>query len=234
MGFYNVLQGDAPYFKYLADHYAMSDNFHQSVMGGTGANHIMLGTGDAIWFSDGRGHATVPPHNQLVAAGSPNAGLVDEIENPNPQAGTNNYYTEDGYGSGSYGSPSSGGGTYSNCSDLSAPGVAPVREYLRSLARPIHARCQPGHYYLLNNYNPGYYGDGRNAYADITNPNETVFTIPSSTLRNVGDALSEKAISWHTMATSGGATWLIQTATTLRRITPTATSATRSSIRRRS
>ena len=45
MGFYNMLQGDAPYFKYLADHYAISDNFHQSVMGGTGANHVMLGSG---------------------------------------------------------------------------------------------------------------------------------------------------------------------------------------------
>src|SRR5215472_8790836 len=44
MGFYNMAQGDAPYFKQLADNYAMSDNFHQSVMGGTGANHIMLGT----------------------------------------------------------------------------------------------------------------------------------------------------------------------------------------------
>ena len=60
MGFYNVLQGDAPYLKYLADNYAMSDNFHQAVKGGTGANHVMLGTGDAIWFSDGRGHADVP------------------------------------------------------------------------------------------------------------------------------------------------------------------------------
>jgi phospholipase C len=48
MGFYNVQQGDMPYFKSLADSYAMSDNFHQSVNGGTGANHIMLGTGDAI------------------------------------------------------------------------------------------------------------------------------------------------------------------------------------------
>ncbi len=86
MGFYNVLQGDAPYLKSLADNYAMSDNFHQSVMGGTGANHVMLGTGDAIWFSDGRGHAQRPPHNELVAAGSPNAGVVDEIENPNPPA----------------------------------------------------------------------------------------------------------------------------------------------------
>ncbi len=55
MGFYNVQNGDAPYLKSLADHYAMSDNFHQSVNGGTGANHIMLGHGDAIWFSDGQG-----------------------------------------------------------------------------------------------------------------------------------------------------------------------------------
>ncbi|HZD47726.1 MAG TPA: alkaline phosphatase family protein, partial [Silvibacterium sp.] len=55
LGFYNVQQGDVPYFKSLADTYAMSDNFHQSVNGGTGANHIMLGHGDAIWFSDGDG-----------------------------------------------------------------------------------------------------------------------------------------------------------------------------------
>jgi phospholipase C len=57
MGFYNMLEGDAAYSKELADNYAMSDNFHQSVMGGTGANHIMLGFGDAIWFSDENGHA---------------------------------------------------------------------------------------------------------------------------------------------------------------------------------
>jgi phospholipase C len=196
MGFYNMLQGDAPYFKYLADHYAMSDNFHQSVMGGTGANHVMLGSGDAIWFSDGNGNAATPLHNELVAANTPNAGVVDEIENPNPQPGTNNWYTQDGYGSGSYGSPSSGGGTYSNCSDPTAPGVSAVVAYLRSLRRPIKPNCDPGHYYLLNNYNPGYYGDGRNAYADIGNPNETVFTIPPSTLRNIGDALNDKNISW--------------------------------------
>jgi phospholipase C len=196
MAFYNVQQGDAPYFKYLADHYAMSDNFHQSVMGGTGANHVMLGTGDAIWFSDGNGNPAQPPHNQLVAAGSPNAGVVDEIENPNPQSGTNNYFTEDGYGGGSYGSPSYGGGTYTNCSDTTQPGVAPIANYLSSLSKPINPRCDANHFYLLNNYNPGYYGDGRNAYADIGNPNETVFTIPPSPLRNIGDELNEKNISW--------------------------------------
>src|ERR1700730_10832062 len=196
MGFYNVLQGDAPYFKFLADNYAMNDNFHQSVMGGTGANHVMLGTGDGIWFSDGNGNAATPPHNQLVAAGSPNAGIVDEIENPDPQPGTNDYYTEDGYGGGSYGSPSYGGGTYSNCSDNTAPGAREVVSYLQSLPTPINPNCDPGHYYLLNNYNPGYYGDGRNAYADIGNPNETVFTIPPSPLRNIGDEMNEKNISW--------------------------------------
>jgi phospholipase C len=196
MGFYNVQQGDAPYFKFLADTFAMSDNFHQSVMGGTGANHVMLGSGDAIWFADSNGNPAEPPHNQLVAAGSPNAGVVDEIENPNPQSGTNNYYTEDGYGGGSFGSPSYGGGTYTNCSDSTQPGVAEITDYLGSLSKPINPNCDPNHFYLLNNYNPGYYGDGRSAYADIGNPNETVFTIPPSPLRDIGDELNEKNISW--------------------------------------
>jgi phospholipase C len=87
MGFYNVQKGDAPYFKHLADHYAMSDNFHQSVQGGTGANHIMLGHGDAIWFSDGKGYAQKPPDGVTVARGTPNAGVVHEVENPNPRGG---------------------------------------------------------------------------------------------------------------------------------------------------
>jgi phospholipase C len=196
MGFYNMLQGDAPYLKYLADNFAMSDNFHQAVMGGTGANHVMLGTGDAIWFADSNGNPVEPPHNQMVAAGSPNAGVVDEVENPNPQSGTNNWYTEDGYGGGSYGSPSYGGGTYTNCSDATQPGVAPITSYLSSLSKPVNPNCDANHFYLLNNYNPGYYGNGASAYADIGNPNQTVFTIPPSPLRDVGDELNEKNISW--------------------------------------
>jgi phospholipase C len=195
LGFYNVQKGDVPYFKLLADDYAMSDNFHQSVEGGTGANHIMLGHGDAIWFSDGNGHAAKPPHNQEVAAGTPNGGMVDEIENPNALAGTNNWYTEDGYGGGSFGKSSFGGGSYSECTNLNNPGVAPVVEYLKSLPRPISARCQAGHYYLLNNYNPGYFGDGSNAYTDL-NPANTVFTIPPSSVPSIGDVMLKKGISW--------------------------------------
>jgi phospholipase C len=195
LGFYNVQQGDVPYFKSLADDYAMSDNFHQSVNGGTGANHIMLGHGDAIWFSDGKGHALTPPHNQEVAKGTANAGVVDEIENPNPESGTNNWYKEDGYGGGSFGSASYGGGSYSNCADPTQPGVSSVVTYLQSLPQPIDPHCEVGHYYLLNNYNPGYFGNGNNAFTDPS-PNNTVFTIPPSSTPSIGDSLLAANISW--------------------------------------
>ena len=206
MGFYNVQNGDAPYLKELADHYSMSDNYHQGVNGGTGANHVMFGAGDAIWFSDGNGNPATPPSNTVNPAspGTPPIGqtsALSEIENPNPQPGTNNFYTQDGYGGGP-GSPSAvvptanyGGGSYSNCADPSQPGVGPILNYLDSLRRPVPSRCEPGHYYLLNNYNPGYFGDGTNAYTD-TNANNNVFTIPPSPLRMIGDALSEHKISW--------------------------------------
>jgi phospholipase C len=164
MGFYNVQQGDAPYLKKLAGLYAMSDNFHQSVMGGTGANHVALGTGDAIWYSDGKGNPATPPSN--------------EIENPDPQPGTNNWYTQDGYG----------GGTYSACADATQPGVPAVVNYLHSLPSRPDPRCAPGHYYLLNNYAPGYFGDG--------SVNTGTFVIPPSSLRTIGDELLARGISW--------------------------------------
>ncbi len=65
MGFYNMAQGDAPYFKELADKYTINDNFHQSVMGGTGANHIMFGFGDAIYYTNANGVAVPPPAGQV-------------------------------------------------------------------------------------------------------------------------------------------------------------------------
>ena len=189
LGFYNVQQGDVPYLKRLADDYAMSDNFHQSVNGGTGANHIMFGHADVIWFSDASGKPATPPENVDVftapyqGGANPDEGTVSEIENPNPAPGTNNWYTQDGYGN-NYNagypppytvSPVSGGGSYSDCFDSRAPGVQAVLDYLATLPRPIDPRCEPGHYYLLNNYNPGYFGNGKNAYTD-QNPANTPFT----------------------------------------------------------
>ena len=195
MGFYNIQQGDVPYFKQLADAYAMSDNFHQSVNGGTGANHIMLGTGDAIWFSDGNGNPLTPPHNQSVGTGS-TAGIVHEIENPNPlqTPRTNNWYIQDGYGNTDSNGRPYGGGSYTNCANPSAPGVAAILSYLKSAN--VKPNCQEGHYYLLNNYNPGYFGDGTDAYAQINNPQNTVFTIPPSSLPNIGDALLKKDVTF--------------------------------------
>jgi phospholipase C len=195
MGFYNMSKGDAPYTKWLADHFAISDNYHQPAKGGTGLDSIMLEFGDAIWFSDANGNPAVPPHNQVVDAGSPNAGVVDEIEDPNPLKGTNNWYTQDGYGAGGYGSAASGGGSYSACADPTQPGVGPVLDYLQSLPRPIEANCDPGHYYLLNNYNPGYFGDGSNAYTDASG-NNTPFTIPPTRQRSIADVLLESNVSW--------------------------------------
>jgi phospholipase C len=195
MGFYNMQNGDVPYFKQLADDYSISDNFHQSVNGGTGANHIMLGHADMIYFTNADGKAAVPPENAEVRKGTVDAGTVNEIENPNPAAGTNNWYTEDGYGAGAPGGSAAGGGSYTDCSDLTQPGVEPIVTYLQSLPTPIAPRCEKGHYYLLNNYNPGYEGNGKNAYTDH-NPDNTPFTIPPSHVKSIGDSLLAANISW--------------------------------------
>ena len=206
MGFYNVQQGDAPYLTQLAQKYTMSDNYHQPGLGGTGLNSIMIGYGDAIYFSDGYGKPMTPPDNPVnpQAPGTPVTGFasaLSEIENPNPQPGTNNYYIQDGYGGGS-GSPTAaspsanyGGGSYVNCADPAQPGVAAVRDYLHALKPRIAPNCDRGHYYLVNNYNPGFFGDGSNAYTD-TNANNYVFTIPPTTQRNIGDELSDNGVSW--------------------------------------
>jgi phospholipase C len=159
MGFYNMAKGDAPYLKELADTYTLSDNFHQSVMGGTGANHIMFGFGDAIFYTNTNGVAIAPPTNQ--------------IENPNPQASTNDFYDQDGYG----------GGSYVNCGDISQPGVPAVTNYLQSLKRPVNPNCVKGDYYLVNNYNPGYTGDGQ-LYSALS-----PFTIPPTSQKSIGDDL---------------------------------------------
>src|SRR5437763_1020863 len=92
MGFYNMQHGDAPYTKFLADNYAMSDNYHQPAMGGTGLDSIMLFFGDAIWFKDQNGN-TVPPNPTDANGGMTfQGGPVNEIENPNPVPGTNNWW----------------------------------------------------------------------------------------------------------------------------------------------
>jgi phospholipase C len=166
MEFFNMQKGDAPYLKSLADTYTLSDNFHQSVMGGTMSNHIEFGYADSIWYSDGNGTALTPPAVQ--------------IENPDPQPGTNNWYDDDGYNSGSY----------VGCADLSQPGVPAVTNYLQGLSRPIEPNCDAGHFYILNNYNPGFNGDGSSSLG------LSPLTVPGSSVRHIGDALNDANVSW--------------------------------------
>ena len=160
MGFLNAEQEQASLLKSLADRFTLSDNFHQSFMGGTGANHFMLGTGDAAFWSDGNGNPVTPPSN---------------IANPNPKSNTVNTYTADN--------------NFSDCSDVTQPGVKPIVDYLDGLNYPAEPNCAHNHYYMLNNTNPGFL------------PNGTVVpavqgALPPSPVRTIGDALNDKKISW--------------------------------------
>jgi phospholipase C len=168
MGFYNMTTGDAPYFKSLAQQYAISDNFHQGFMGGTGANYFYLATGDVAFFNE----------DGALAAPWPN-----QIENPDPQPGTNNCYTQDGYA----------GGSYVKCADRSQPGVAPIRDYLDALpyAPFRNGNCAADTYYLVNNYKPGYFRDGT---PRPLGPNE--YTTPPQTVPTIAESLSSKGVSW--------------------------------------
>ena len=148
MGFYNMAQGDAPYFKQLADEYTISDNFHQSVMGGTGANHIMFGFADSILYTNANGNAVAPPTNQ--------------IENPNPQPPqtTSTIRTV----------------TAAAATSTAVTSASPVFLPLPTTSSPSSGQsapnCDKGNYYLVNNYNPGYNGDGTLAsqYSPFTIP----------------------------------------------------------------
>jgi phospholipase C len=161
MAFYNMQAGDAPLLKKLADAYTISDNYHQPAMGGTGIQHVFLGTGDDIFWSDGNGNPAMPPPRGIA--------------NPNPISGTNNQYTADGQ--------------FSNCSDVfNAPGVLQIVRYLDSLPYQPAPNCEAGHYYMLNNINPGFLPNGQF--------DNTGTAIPPSSVRTIGDALNEKSISW--------------------------------------
>jgi acid phosphatase len=168
MGFYNMAGGDAPYFRQLADNYALSDNHHQPVMGGTGANFQALATGHAIaYWKDGA--LGPPPENQ--------------IENPNPRPGTNNWYTRSGYSSGSY----------TNCADANQPGIKAIRAYLATLPYPAFndGNCEPDAYYLVNNYNAGFTATG-----EPTSLGAKIFRVPPQAQPTIAEALSANGISW--------------------------------------
>jgi len=167
MAFYNVQAGDAPVLKRLADNFSMSDNFHQSFMGGTGANHVMLGSGDAIFWSNGNGVPMMPPSH---------------IANPDPLPGSDNQYTVD----------INFDGNFTECGSPSQPGIAPIRDYLASLPYHPNPKCELGHFYMINNDAPGFLPDGTVDTKGISKGG----SIPPVNTRTIGEALNEKGVSW--------------------------------------
>ena len=168
MGFFNMGAGDAAYLATLARHFALADNYHQPMMGGTGANYFALATGDVgVYLDDGK--PAVPPANQ--------------IENPDPRPGTNNRYTQSGYRSGSYVA----------CADAKQPGVAAIRAYLAALPYRVFAEgnCQDGHYYLVNNYRPGFTPEGARKPLGPTQ-----YTLPPQNAPTIAEALAAHGIAW--------------------------------------
>jgi phospholipase C len=163
MGFLNMLNGDAPVLKRLADEYTTNDNYHQPVMGGTAVQHTMLGTADAIFWETFSG-VTQPP--------------LASVADPDPKSSTNAAFQRDQ--------------AWTNCSDLSQPGISPIVNYLASLPWHPKPNCDPGHFYMINNLSPGFLPNGNIDAANIV----TGSKVPPSGLRTVGDALSEKKISW--------------------------------------
>jgi phospholipase C len=163
MAFLNVQKGDAPVLKALADKYTMADNYHQPIMGGTAVQHQMIMTADDVSWETFQG-VTQPPANKVA--------------NPNPQSPTNAAFTVDQ--------------NWTNCSDLTQPGIAPIVAYLGSLPWHPASNCDPGHFYMINNMSPGTLPNGTIDAASILAGSK----VPPATLRTIGDALTEKGISW--------------------------------------
>src|SRR5262249_8395221 len=132
MAFFNMQKGDVPYFKFLADNYTMSDNYHQPVMGGTGPDSVPLGFADQVFFGDGHGNGATPP--------------AASVYNPDPQPNTLNLYTARKQ--------------WFNCSDATQPGVKAILDYLGKLPYQLQTKCDAGHYYNAVNINPAWTPQG--------------------------------------------------------------------------
>ncbi|HEY6330619.1 MAG TPA: alkaline phosphatase family protein [Blastocatellia bacterium] len=127
----------------------------------------MLGSGDAIFWSDGKGTPTTPPSH---------------IANPNPLPGSDDQYTVD----------INFDGNFTACADSTQPGIEPIRDYLESLPYDPTPNCEAAHFYMVNNDNPGFLPDGTVDTAGIAKGG----SVPPTNVRTIGEALNDKHISW--------------------------------------
>src|SRR5262249_61868106 len=129
--FYNMHSGDAPVLKQLADKYTLNDNYHQPVMGGTAVQHVMIMAADAL------------PWDKFV---DPSTGTVfpippGGIANPNPKSATNVAVISNK--------------AWTNCSDPTQRGIAPIVCYLASLRCKLAPACAADRLYLITHPSPG-------------------------------------------------------------------------------
>jgi len=81
---------------------------------------------------------------------------------------------------------------WTNCSDTSQPGIAAIVNYLATLPWNPAPNCDSGRFYMINNLSPGTEPNGTVDAASILAGTK----VPPSSLRTIGDALTEKKISW--------------------------------------
>jgi phospholipase C len=107
--------------------------------------------------------------------GNPTAPPADEISNPNPLPGTNNSYTN--------------GGSFAACTvnGQLQPGAQAILPYLSQLYYHPKPNCLDSYYYMNENVEPAYLPDGTIGAG---------FRNPPSTVRTIGDNLSDHNISW--------------------------------------
>jgi len=185
MAFFNMQEGDAPFTKFLADRYTISDNYHQPVMGGTGPDSVPLGFADQIFYSDANGNPAKPPPNRIY--------------NPDPQPGTLNTYTRRAQ--------------WFNCSDPQGQaGAQAILSYLDKLPYALDPKCDEDHFYPAVNIDPAFNPDGSSALRDKSGnilpffnadgspntgtPPGSLNIIPPVQIRSIGDVLTAHKISW--------------------------------------
>src|ERR1700730_14183724 len=135
-------------------------------MGGTGANFQAIVSGDVAFFTD-----------PTTLDGSPAVPFSNQIENPDPVPGTNNYYTQDGYS----------GGSYVNCANPTMHRVPSVNHELGG----IRNNCAPGHYYLVNNYNM--YWNQTSSNPRTLGPSS--FTLPPQSMPTIANVMTKHKAS---------------------------------------
>ena len=121
------------------------------------------------------GSADAIPWDTFEGMTAPPAASVAD---PDPKSATNAAFKADK--------------AWTNCSDASQPGIAAIENYLASLPWHPAPNCASGRYYMINNLSPGFLPNGNVDATSVLAGSK----VPPSALRTIGDALSERGISW--------------------------------------